>query len=489
MIVMYPPRRNHGQQGVVSLLILLVLMLGVMWVQTQSLQMSSGNSLSAQQHQDHVAALYLAESGMERARGSLTLVSVTDPANFQSTCDAYRTTGAIALGGGYFQFFDPSVASTPTFCPLKVMGVVGATRRVLQTSLSFTPSSGGAGFGSNIVFDIENTGNVGSVGVFNLAWRRHGSTGHSTSGGNANATACTLPECVALWNIESSSGSPSVGSLGTAVNLAAYTNAQITQSLSADRNYVGAGILLPGLTALPVIKGSFADDKRTANTKNNTVTTGDTSSGESNNWCRAADTLVFGLSGRGNDDVTANYTAMVFNSAGSPSQPINMTRVVHAPNTDGSTPDALGDVFSEIWTTHNPYVYATGASSSGTTVSVASPISVKAGTVLKVYSGTGRFAGNTRVVNTVVNATQFMVDRTPSKALANATVCGGICALFNNPASTSSSTQFSLTRSSSAAKEWAGGFTCLAGVDPTRINAVTRNGVRLMSWREAVTHE
>lgn len=477
------------QQGVISLLVLLVLMAGVIGVQMQAFQISTSNSLGAQQYQDNLAALYLAESGLERARGSLTLAGVNNPADFQSTCNSYVSGGTFALGRGSFQYLDPLQPSTPTFCPFRVVGIVGTARRTLQTSMGFAPSSGQVGFDSNIAMGVANPHGVASVGLFNLAWRRHGSTGHSTSGGSASGNNCGLPGCVPVWNIESSSGSPSVGSMGTAVPVAANGIGQITHTLSAARNFAGVGINLPGLIGPPVVTGSFADDKRTANTKNNTVTKGDTSSGEANNWCRASDTLVLGISGRSDDDVTATFTSVVFNTNDNPAQPQAMTRIVHAPNTDGSTPNAFGDVFSEIWYSYNPYVFAANASSSGTTVTVPSPISIAAGTLLKVYSGTGAFAGNTRVVSSVTNVTQFQVDSTPTTALNNATICGGICALFHNPASSSSKTEFTVTRNEGAEKEWAGGFTCLAGVNPAQISTVIDSSVKLNAWREVVTHE
>lgn len=477
------------QQGVISLLVLLVLMAGVILVQTQSMQISSGNSLGTQQSQDNLAALYLAESGMERARGSLSLAANANPASFQSVCNSLASAGTFALGDGSFHYLAPQQAASPTFCALRVEGVVRSARRVLQTGLSYAPSSGNVGYGRTIVSGMSNPHSVGSVGLFNLAWRRHGSAGHNPSGGNASASSCGLPSCAPQWNIESGSGSPSVGSLGTAIQLAPHAIGQITQNLSADRNYVGVGINLTGLTGPPLIKGSFADDHSTTNTRNNTVTTGDTSSGEAHHWCQAADTLVLGISGRGDNDVSAAFSAVVFNSHGSPAQAIAMTRTAHAPNTDGSSANAFGDVFSEIWTTHNPYVYAANAASSGITVTVSSPITVRAGTLVKVFSGTGAFAGNTRVVSNVNNGTQFQVDRTPTTALTNATICGGICALFNNPASTSAKTEFTVTRNAGADKEWAAGFTCLSGVDASRIQVVTSSGVRLSAWRELVTDE
>ena len=129
--------------------------------------------------------------------------------------------------------------------------------------------------------------------------------------------------------------------MAPAVAMAPNSSAQISQTLSAERNHVGLGIQLPGLTGAPVILGSFADDKRTANTQNASVTQGETSSGQANAWCAGADTLVFGLAGRGDDNAAAALTAVVFNTNDRPEQPVAMTRIAHAPQLDGSTPSSM----------------------------------------------------------------------------------------------------------------------------------------------------
>jgi formylglycine-generating enzyme required for sulfatase activity len=67
----------------------------------------------------------------------------------------------------------------------------------------------------------------------------------------------------------------------------------------------------------------------------------------------------------------------------------------------------------------NPVV--TGASSSGTTVTVSSTTNLRAGMPVVVSSGTGTFAANT-VISSISSATQFVVSATPSTALSNATV-------------------------------------------------------------------
>lgn len=63
----------------------------------------------------------------------------------------------------------------------------------------------------------------------------------------------------------------------------------------------------------------------------------------------------------------------------------------------------------------------TGASSSGTTVTVNSTTDLRVGMPVIVSAGTGAFAANTRIVS-IANATQFVVSATPSTALSSATV-------------------------------------------------------------------
>ena len=63
----------------------------------------------------------------------------------------------------------------------------------------------------------------------------------------------------------------------------------------------------------------------------------------------------------------------------------------------------------------------TGASSSGTTVTVSSTANLRAGMPVVVSSGTGTFASNT-VISSISSATTFVVSATPTVALNNATV-------------------------------------------------------------------
>lgn len=487
----HQPSYRRIQGGFVSIVALLFVIIFVLFIMTQSFVMLKNKNVDSVQFLDGMKALYIAESGIERAYGRISNAVNINGTQIDSACAAAKldnngTANPIPFASGNFFYASTTLPAPPTgTCDIRVTGNFSSAQRTIQSRIRASSEIGTAGFGSNITMKLKNNASTPGVALFNMAWRRQGSTGHTTSGGQADASACTLPACGLQWNIESSSGLPSVGSMGTAVNVAANGAVDVVQTLSsgnkiADRNYAEVGIVMPGLSAQPVIIGSFSDNKRTANTQNNTVTTGDTSNGQLNAWCNAADTLVFGVSGRSNDSVTGAFASVLFNTT-----PLNW--IAHYPNTDGTTPNVFGDIFTEIWYTYNPYVMISGATSVGTTVTVSSPVSLTAGTILKVYSGTGALANSTKVLTSVSNKTQFQLTSTPTTPLSNATICGGICALFNNPALATSSTTFTLTRASPSEQQWASGFTCLRGVDPANIRRVSRSDTKIIQWNEVIS--
>lgn len=484
------------QRGMVSVIALLFLSSVVVFILAQSISMSGSKSLETQQYVDSVAALALAESGKETAMAGLAKAVDLDDSNFINDCSTYaESPAAIPLGRGTFQFIRSPTTATGSLCPIRIQGTVGAARRTLESRVNFSTVVGTGGYGTSISMRLNNPYSVPAAAVFNLAWRRLGSTGASPPGTQADASACTLPTCGLQWNLESSSGLPSVGGLGTSLSVAATSSVPVTQTLSAERNYAEVGLILGGFgTTPPTRKGSYSDPSTTTSTKNQATTEGTTTSGEAKGWCQGADTLVFGVSGRGDDNPSASFTSVVFNTKGSPAQPIPMTWVSHFPNTDGSSPNTYGDVFSEIWYTHNPYILMTKAKSgtTSTEITVDSTEGLKVGTILKVYSNnaTGVLQGMTKVAS-VQSSTLFTVDKAPTVALDRATICGGICALFDDPSSSAAkaTTTFSLTRSNSATQQWAGGFVCFSGVDPTKVRRVSNSNLRVQQWHEVLNGE
>ncbi len=494
----------NSARGVVSVMVMLFLAAVVLFILSKSLTMSGSKSLESQEQYDSVAALALAESGREVGLAAITTAVNLDDANFGSSCASLASSSAITLGRGSFQFVPSSTPASANLCPIRVQGTVNKANRTLESQINFNSQIGTGGYGTEPTMTLNNPYNVPAAAVFNLAWRRQGSTGHSPPGGQATASTCTLPSCGERWNLESSSGGNAVGSLGTSLSVAANGSVQVAQTIDSPRNYTEVGLILGGLSGTPTPRGSYYDSKETANIPNQNTSYGTTPSGEPSSgaqWCAGADTLVFGVSGRGDDNPTARFTNVVFNTNGSPAQPIEMTYVAHYPNIDGSSPNTFGDVFSEVWWTYNPYISMNGGSSAGTTtITVASTANLQPDTLIKVYSGpAGAFPAYTRVKQ-VTSATTFTIYQTPpglpvtnlppTTDLNNAVICGGICALFNNPASPAAkSTQFGLTRANSAAQQWAGGFVCFSGVDKTKVRYVSNSSLRLQLWHEVLAGE
>jgi formylglycine-generating enzyme required for sulfatase activity len=107
---------------------------------------------------------------------------------------------------------------------------------------------------------------------------------------------------------------------------------------------------------------------------------------------------------------TANFTMVKFNVSWD-----NSWRTSSGP----SNWDAAWVFVKFMVGSSNPVL--TGASSSGTTVTVSSTANLRAGMPVVVSSGTGTFATNT-VISSISSATQFEVSATPSTALSNATI-------------------------------------------------------------------
>ena len=122
-----------------------------------------------------------------------------------------------------------------------------------------------------------------------------------------------------------------------------------------------------------------------------------------------------------------------------------------------------------------------GATSVGSTVSIPNGTLPTVGTLLAIRAGSGAFLANTKVMTVDALNQQFTVSLAPSTLLSGAQICGGTCAFFDQTAG--STTQFKVT--SAGTQQWAGGFTCLKGVDASKINAIpistTTNG---LAWKE-----
>lgn len=686
------------QQGVATLVVMMLLIAGVLVVLTQTTGIIRNRSYDTAQDSDSAAALMLAESGMQRALGIISL-SQTAGTFSASTCTGIATGAPFSVGRGTISY--SSVVESPSSCTANAcssctvtsVGTVGSTQRTLSQVFSLGTVNGTTGRGTVVNMVLQNTYTVPAIALFSLAWRRQ------SNGGNANATITPCSTCSVRWNYSSSSGNPSNGGMGISLPIAASVFSEtVTQTLSKDRDYVEVGALFPSTNSTtPTVLGSYwSNVNNTAETSSNsgssgavysgvvtsdttTCTSASTTSGTSTNqacfhWCTSgsageADTLAFGLAAR-SSGVTAETTAVAFNTTGSngyPAQNINLVkasdRIVHYPNTDGSTTGASGQVYAEVWyktntaytmtgsfgagagassyprnvvasaggqitlhanmsngdttftadsisgflcvgdaftgvanlagrtisavpgggtcskktwvsnSTPNAYTISSGAggtvnknstqpqvtstklivaqdsygnlqtganlqiaatNTTGITVSAApattsitsnsssttytyytisstqylaqttvtqgttsstiylpssSPVP-SAGTTLQVYSlgtgGSGVFVASTTVGTPGTNSFTVTDPTNATPNIKNAVLCGGICALFNEPSSTTAQTAFTLTSTSTS--QWTGGFMCLKGVDatPGKIKPVSSSSITKRTWAESI---
>ncbi len=656
------------------------LITAVIFVLSQTLNIIGSNSIDNSRQLESTQAFFLAESGLERARGimasSAASGALTDRVCTGITTDGLCGTGSFSLdtGRSFCYHLAESRQNTCTgtgtglctTCTVRITGTAGSASRTLNLKINLTSDNGVTGFGTKVTMTLKNTLGVPATAIFNLAWRRNGGTaGQTVTDGSASASICPGGICGLQWNVESSGGGEtSAGSMGVSVgNIATGSTTTVTQTISANRNYAEVGAWFPGFAGPPIITptfiGSYWRDNsqgsglETVNNAASNPSYGETNSGVATpsgtcttptnstntrqsctSWCNGADTLVFGVSAR-SATVANEITDVRFNTDGSPSQNFALARVAHFPNTDGTTPNATGDIYSEIWKAYNPnYLSANPANSAGATsyptavkgtigatitlssnisntsstmvvasladlnsricsgdiitgsdnfvpgttisspsgcngattytlsapvkgiikanivnpiassatfivqgqtganlangstnttgVNIASgPVSGSytltarafqptttiitqgshvaiitvpsggtaptAGTIVAVYSGTtGQFLANTTVsASPSPTATTFTVSAAPTVPLVNAVVCGGICALFNAPSLTTSTTQFTVTRTVGTT-QWAGGFTCLSGVDNAKVVLVTGSSTSASTWNEVV---
>jgi hypothetical protein len=110
-------------------------------------------------------------------------------------------------------------------------------------------------------------------------------------------------------------------------------------------------------------------------------------------------------------------------------------------------------------------------------------------TTLAVHSvtgspaGAGAFPAGTKVAS--VGSDSFTVTAAPSTGLYGAKVCGGLCAFFNTPSSTTALTDYSVTKSGGTL-QFASGFVCLRGVDYSLIRPITSTTLKTNRWQETI---
>jgi len=394
------PRLQRGVASVViAMLIIFILGAAVLGV----MNMSGSSVVDAAKNEEQVSSLFIAESGLERARGILS----TNPA---SQCNTTAFPGTpFNVGRGTFTYAAPTytMAACPgtastSCCSVEVTGNIGSSSRTLRLDVALGIGNGSlAGSGganptnacttSPIATSLTNPINAPAVLLSFFGYRQHVPGGAPLSSWNCTPPAQTVT--LNSQNFESNSNAL-VGVRGNSYDVAALgTIPKLLQGLDLASNYSLVSVVFPGVSGLaPVKKNTYWNDLK--NRPNNTGTeqvgsiTGSTNSGVANNtdvcqtpvslgidgtftpsyhgnnqschsWCYGGDTLVFGLA-HGGASATSAVNSITFNMAAgaTPAQSIPMVRQVHqaVPNvsltsTCGAYPCYL---YSDIWYAYNP---------------------------------------------------------------------------------------------------------------------------------------
>lgn len=410
------------QRGISTILFAMLLVTGVLFILAQTTDLLKIRATDTAQDQDSTAALMLAESGLQRAQGIVTKSQLNGTMS-ETVCTTTVPSGApFSVGRGTITYGvstavpSPCASGTCTSCTVEATGTVGSAKRTLQMKFDLGVVYGTTGRGTTVTLALTNTFDTQTIALFNLGWRRQGAGGNAS--GTQDTPPVTVPASTVLWNVESSSGAPSVGGIGTAVPIANGTASPVeTQYLQLSRDYTEVGGLFPSNspTVYPKVIGSFwsnvngAHNPQTAQSSGTTgsvnsgfATTDGTACNAADNpslagnhntqqncfkWCYdpaqdigSAETLVVGIAARSTttaDSVTTvrlNTTA----NASYPAQNYPLTQLVHFP--DGSISLASGAVYSEIWYAYNQ-AYSSSDTGAGASVYPSTLVGSAGGTV------------------------------------------------------------------------------------------------------------
>ncbi|MEK7752212.1 MAG: hypothetical protein AAB654_09875, partial [Acidobacteriota bacterium] len=426
------------QQGIATAMAAIVLIVVVIFWLSQTLGIIGSSSIDNAHQSDSVAALFLAESGLETAAGTLNAV------NLMTNASCTGMAGTTTLGRGSYTL---SGVSSPTNCSntsggtpcascvVTSKGTVDTSSRAISRNFSLLQLNGTSGTApaQQPTMKLKNTYAYPAIGVFSLASRLKGG---DTSGvcNNVTTTAGGTASCTLQWNLQSQGGggTNTVGGMGVSVLIPALDSALITQTIlgDADRNYAEVGGLFPGSAAGPTVVGSYWDESNGGTKSNNNTAVGTTTNGAASSsctlsvpptvtgdnpstqagtcWCYAADTLVYGYEGRTWSAVPAlsdQLSSVTFGTTGTNAMKIPLTRIANYPNIYAT--GVTGDVFSEIWYVHNEdYLSSSADASSGGTTAATSTIGAGGITgSISSFVGTGSIAATTLTITAVTSGT------------------------------------------------------------------------------------
>jgi Tfp pilus assembly protein PilX len=406
-------RRTHdgsrsAQRGFVVVVVMLFLIATVIFSLALMLRISSDNVIDSERQTDSTAAFFLAESGLDKGRAALSLAtSLTD-----TVCTGVTTPlGGYAVGRGAVTLSGVSSPATCggggtnpacTSCALTATGTVKQATRTLAFTVNLGATNGTACNAATMDctnatappptwrLNLQNFYSTPAIALFSLAARCQG---------NNTGANCTNAACAVEWNINTSNGINSVGSMGNAVPIPAGGSYAIYQTLTSNYDLAEVGALFPGTGTGPTLTGKYSAGKPVAGSAaywnddqgghdGGTIAKAGSTSGfftndgtwtdpasdicttapgpgshqACTNWCYGGDTLVYGFAGSA-ASLSDGLSAVNFDTSG---QNISLTQVAKFPT--ATIAGAPTDVYSEVWYAHNPDYLSNATASSGALV-------------------------------------------------------------------------------------------------------------------------
>ncbi len=273
------------QQGMVTVLAVLFLITGVIFVLSQTLSITGSNNMVNKQQLDSTQAFFLAESGLERGHYILKNSGMINSAE----CTAVSG-GPYALAAGNFTLSATPTPSTPsltnpcvnnpntatacTSCTVTATGIVGTASRKISGDL-LTPAINGASTGEasgTPIIKVKNPFNYAVVVFFNLGVVRteadtsdrefscfYGST-NAIAAGTTSPCPATSADSWLKWYVKSNeqSNNPSSNAIGVGIPLAANDTVYVRLSFGTNQIFALTGALFKS-TNTPIIIGYWRD--------------------------------------------------------------------------------------------------------------------------------------------------------------------------------------------------------------------------------------
>lgn len=390
-------RRQLGAASVgIAILIMFILVAAV----TAVMNMSGSSVIDAAKNEEQVAALFLAESGVERARAVITAASLAG-AYTDTTCTNLATvTGSLPRGTFTYTATalpTPCGGANPscTSCTVESTGAITGTqtRRTVRTVISSTEANGVFGCADSFTLSITVPPGLGAAAVFtNVGFRAKPVSACPGAVGNSNASIATCtnssgnPCSVTSWLV-TGTGTGAVNSTGIYATVPASPTSSTIYSLNlgltdsggaAKRAFSATGVVLfpAGGTGTVGFTGAYGEPTNDTSTESASGLSGNVSSewtcqprpfhasGGSKtiaDWSMAAnsDTLFYGFTGLGtpiSQPGDTNEVTTMFLGDPSLGKQQPLYRLI-------SLTDGLEDIlYSQSWMAYNPRYWATKVS-------------------------------------------------------------------------------------------------------------------------------